>query len=200
MNQLYLIYFSNGEEGYLSHSGVKGMKWGVWNEETRARHVREGDVSVEGGGGGGSAEEDGETVEDRVAKWRSDMHKADAYNALKQGDVYKALLESVRAVEDRKHGPYAHKFNPELDMVSVFTEVSVKVLSETEPAKKAKENIDNLMKRKNDMEKAKTLNEEQRDALRTKRDLTIKANKRIKKVKRDEAIKNRDIIGFLNNL
>lgn len=35
----YLVYYSNGEEGYLSHSGVKGMKWGVWNEETKARRA-----------------------------------------------------------------------------------------------------------------------------------------------------------------
>ncbi len=34
----YLVYYSNGEEGYLSHSGVKGMKWGVWNAETAAKY------------------------------------------------------------------------------------------------------------------------------------------------------------------
>ena len=33
----YKITFTDGSEAYLAHSGVKGMKWGVWNEETRAR-------------------------------------------------------------------------------------------------------------------------------------------------------------------
>ena len=31
----YRVTYSNN---YLSHHGVKGMKWGVWNEETKARY------------------------------------------------------------------------------------------------------------------------------------------------------------------
>ena len=34
----YKITFEDGSEAYLAHHGVKGMKWGVWNEETRARY------------------------------------------------------------------------------------------------------------------------------------------------------------------
>lgn len=26
------------ENRYLAHYGIKGMKWGIWNEETRARY------------------------------------------------------------------------------------------------------------------------------------------------------------------
>ena len=33
----YKFTFQDGSES-LMHHGVKGMKWGVWNEETRARH------------------------------------------------------------------------------------------------------------------------------------------------------------------
>ena len=33
----YVLTFEDGSSGYLSHHGIKGMKWGVWNEETRAR-------------------------------------------------------------------------------------------------------------------------------------------------------------------
>lgn len=32
-----LVTFEDGSSAFLSHHGVKGMKWGVWNEETRAR-------------------------------------------------------------------------------------------------------------------------------------------------------------------
>lgn len=35
----YLVHFEDGSAGYLSHHGVKGMKWGVWNEETRLRRT-----------------------------------------------------------------------------------------------------------------------------------------------------------------
>lgn len=37
----YLINFNDGSEA-LAHYGVKGMKWGVWNEETRRRHASAG--------------------------------------------------------------------------------------------------------------------------------------------------------------
>lgn len=40
----YLIHFEDGSEGYLSHYGVKGMKWGVRNEETKARYSRAGSI------------------------------------------------------------------------------------------------------------------------------------------------------------
>lgn len=34
----YVLHYANGAEGYLAHSGVKGMKWGKWNAETAARY------------------------------------------------------------------------------------------------------------------------------------------------------------------
>lgn len=34
----YLVTFEDGSSRYLSHHGVKGMKWGVWNEETKERY------------------------------------------------------------------------------------------------------------------------------------------------------------------
>lgn len=37
--QSYIVTFEDGSEAYLEHHGVKGMKWGVWNAETRARRA-----------------------------------------------------------------------------------------------------------------------------------------------------------------
>ena len=38
----YLIEFEDGSDGYLSHHGVLGMKWGVRNAETLRRYANEG--------------------------------------------------------------------------------------------------------------------------------------------------------------
>ena len=34
----YLVHYEDGSNGYLSHHGIRGMKWGVWNAETKRRH------------------------------------------------------------------------------------------------------------------------------------------------------------------
>ena len=39
------------ETVYLSHHGIKGMKWGVWNDETRARRLGRGLLSFAKGVG-----------------------------------------------------------------------------------------------------------------------------------------------------
>ena len=36
----YLIRFEDGSEAYLSHHSIKGMRWGVRNEETKARYSK----------------------------------------------------------------------------------------------------------------------------------------------------------------
>ena len=46
----YIFTFEDGSKA-LVHHGVKGMKWGVWNSETRARYNAEG-INVPLGGGG----------------------------------------------------------------------------------------------------------------------------------------------------
>lgn len=35
----FKLTFEDGSDGYLKHFGVKGMHWGVWNDETRARRM-----------------------------------------------------------------------------------------------------------------------------------------------------------------
>lgn len=42
----YLITFEDGSEAYLAHHGIKGMHWGVHNEETKQKY---GEVGGKGG-------------------------------------------------------------------------------------------------------------------------------------------------------
>lgn len=35
----YKLTFEDGHSAYLEHFGIKGMHWGVWNDETRARRM-----------------------------------------------------------------------------------------------------------------------------------------------------------------
>lgn len=43
------------DDDCLAHYGVKGMKWGVWNDETKRKY---GELTGSGGGGGGGDDED----------------------------------------------------------------------------------------------------------------------------------------------
>jgi hypothetical protein len=45
LNVMYRIILDDGSDAVLSHSGVKGMKWGVWNEETKRRRAGGSDKS-----------------------------------------------------------------------------------------------------------------------------------------------------------
>ena len=76
MDQVYLIHFEDGEEAYLTHFGVKGMKWGVRNAETAARYARNKVMDsvheiqdVVGGGGGFTDEENEEEENEHSDLW-----------------------------------------------------------------------------------------------------------------------------------
>ena len=62
----YLVTFDDGSSAFLSHHGTKGMKWGVWNAETKAKYGM--NAPQAGGGGGGGVEEEEEDEEDEKAK------------------------------------------------------------------------------------------------------------------------------------
>lgn len=49
--------FQDGSEA-IAHYGVKGMKWGVWNEETKDRYASEGRENASSATGGGIDPED----------------------------------------------------------------------------------------------------------------------------------------------
>ncbi len=83
MEQVFLIHFEDGDEAYLTHFGVKGMKWGVRNAETVARYARNKVMDsvnemqdVAGGGGGWSDEENEEEIEEHPELW--EMKKRDS--------------------------------------------------------------------------------------------------------------------------
>lgn len=65
MDNVYLLHFEDGSSGYLSHHGVKGMKWGQWNPETQAKY---GQVNASGGGGGVSEEDEEDEKEKEDVK------------------------------------------------------------------------------------------------------------------------------------
>lgn len=67
----YHVTFEDGSEGYLSHYGVKGMKWGKWNAETAARYGQKGAGLA--GGGGGMLEDDEEDKDGEEKKSNATM-------------------------------------------------------------------------------------------------------------------------------
>lgn len=53
----YLVTFDDGSSAFLAHHGVKGMKWGRWNAETKAKY------GMDAPQGGGAVDEEDEEDE-----------------------------------------------------------------------------------------------------------------------------------------
>lgn len=53
----YIVTFEDGSEGYLTHHGIKGMHWGVRNQETQMKYA---------GGNGGQVKGTGENPYSRI--------------------------------------------------------------------------------------------------------------------------------------
>lgn len=64
---IFKFTFEDGSEA-LAHYGVKGMKWGNWNAETRARYMSEGNMPAGGGGLNDDDEEKGDQSDPGEAK------------------------------------------------------------------------------------------------------------------------------------
>ena len=68
----YKVTFEDESEWYLEHFGVKGMHWGVWNAETRARYLgllgpKRGSGAVSSGGYGGLTDKQKKAVKIALA-------------------------------------------------------------------------------------------------------------------------------------
>ena len=66
----FKLTFEDGSDGYLAHHGVQGMKWGVWNAETKARYMEEGKTQQ---GGGGLSDEDVKELTEAEKRKNEDM-------------------------------------------------------------------------------------------------------------------------------
>lgn len=91
----YKLTFEDGSEA-IAHHGVKGMKWGVWNMETRLKYQGTGKeprkAAEGGGGGGGISPEDDDSILDDYKEILDDTHDDKAYE------------RSIKLILDRERG------------------------------------------------------------------------------------------------
>lgn len=67
----FLFTFQDGSK-VLAHYGIKGMKWGVHNEDTKQKYGEAGSASSFAGGGG-SLNEDDEQYDEKTKKFLDDL-------------------------------------------------------------------------------------------------------------------------------
>lgn len=101
----YVFTFSDGSKA-LAHSGVKGMKWGVWNEETRTRYSS--------GSGHRSIMKANKKV-DKAAKEYDDAVKSKGKDSYAARSADKKLRNAVEKREFRveKNHPGEGKIDPD---------------------------------------------------------------------------------------
>lgn len=87
-NRLFKFTFEDGSEA-LAHYGVKGMKWGNWNADTKEKYAQEGIT----GGGGGYTDDEYEEVGLNKNMSREEANKKVRENA--RSDM-KTMLDSRR--------------------------------------------------------------------------------------------------------
>ena len=101
------LTFEDGSSAFLAHHGVKGMKWGVHNEETQQKY---GETGAGLAGGGGAVSEDDKDVNSDESR-KKENQSAEGSNplaALQSGfsDAKKfassKLTEAGKAVENSK--------------------------------------------------------------------------------------------------
>lgn len=80
------------DKNFLAHHGLKGMKWGVHNEETKLKY---GEISSLKGGGGGGSDEDSE-----LDKSPEDLLKAGKIDEKTAKELRRALDEAVAKSEN----------------------------------------------------------------------------------------------------
>ena len=90
----YILTFEDGSTGYLSHHGVKGMHWGVWNEETRQRRLGHRDIHRMIGGAT-NYKEAKSNIRKNIGDIRSEKTKQ---SALAMNKALKEHLDSEREI------------------------------------------------------------------------------------------------------
>lgn len=94
----YKLTFEDGSKA-IAHHGVKGMKWGVWNMETRLKYQgtgKEPRKAAEGGGGGGGVSPEEEKEDDSILD--------DYKEILDDTHDDKAYERSIKLILDRERG------------------------------------------------------------------------------------------------
>lgn len=118
----YKITFEDGTEGYLEHFGVKGMHWGVWNAETRARYLglhgaRRGSGAGSSGGYGGLTDKQKKAVKIALASAAVvAVLGVGLYAAKKTGVLDDGILAVKNILQKNKPSPVtvADDFKPDI--------------------------------------------------------------------------------------
>lgn len=178
----YLVTFDDGSSAFLAHHGVKGMKWGKWNKETRERYQAEG-LDLQGGGGGGVDEEEEDekdtddhelTKEEKEQEAADKQRKLEQYNRehyknyaqntselVSQGKIYDALLEASAGSGATGEGSSG--------FVNALANATVDAVSNNENVKKARERVNDVISdTKHYSDAANNMSENELDQLRAK--------------------------------
>lgn len=114
----YKLTFEDGSDAILTHHGVKGMHWGIWNPETRARYTEEGRMPPAGGGGSDEDEEEKKRQEEHEQELRD---KREMYTERKRRSKeyhmesslnkseYNGDVEGYRKAQERTDAFYGRK-------------------------------------------------------------------------------------------
>ena len=100
----YLITFDDGSDAVLSHHGVKGMHWGIWNAATQAKY---GQTAPTGGKRPDDRTEEEAEADEQELDIKSWMSKEDAKRQILKGQQTKSAREMAKASLSNKKGASA---------------------------------------------------------------------------------------------
>lgn len=101
----YYVTFADGSSAYLEHFGVKGMHWGVWNAETRARRMGGGTGAKRKGSSGesSSTSSSGRHLTDKQKKMLKGAAIGIGTAAAIGGGVYLARTGKLKQLNNAKN-------------------------------------------------------------------------------------------------
>ena len=122
--------FQDGSEA-IAHYGVKGQKWGIWNEDTKRKYgILE--TNAAGAAGGGGAELDEDDPEELLKKGLIDKETADKIRegwdkiaANERDGKYKDLSEEqIAALYDNVTAQYTKKYKDSVDLAATVADIN----------------------------------------------------------------------------